>query len=127
MRDQEELQRLLEINNREVERLKAIQKRKKKSDMIIGAGVSLVIIGLALVFITPVFDFIMPERSVNQRVLAVISAIPFSLGIHTIYTRNVTYTISLNTSEKEIPSKFKFYTALWFVTGVFILYLAVIM
>ena len=118
-----DLEKELLESRQEVERLKAIQERKKKSDMIIGVGVLLVIVGLLLAFTTSVFDFVMPGRSENQRILAVISAIPFSLGVHALYTGIVTHHIGLSTSKKRHPWQYNVFTALWFCLGAFMIFL----
>ena len=123
MEDDSEMQRLLAESRLETERLRAIQKRKKNADLIIGISSLLVIIGLILVFATSVFDIIMPQSSVNQRAIAVVSIIPFSFGVHAIYTGVVlNSTPSLFINKNDNPNQYKIFTFLWFGLALLMLY-----
>lgn len=124
MDNDEEIQKELEQSKLEIAKFEADQERKKSAESIIGAGMFFVIIGLALVFTTSLFDLIMPDRTVNQRAIAVMSIIPFSLGVYSIVTGvAVNDSPGFATDKKKNPIQYKIFTVLWFVVGAVILYI----
>lgn len=126
MDTEEELEKILEDNKKRIEKFQADEKQRKTGELIIGVGVSIVMIGLALIFTTSIFDLLMPSRSVNDRVMAVISIMFFTVGIHSLFTGVAVggvHFLSL-THNKKNPIQFIMLVCMCFGVGVFMLYLS---
>jgi hypothetical protein len=68
------------------QRAGSLNNYRKVGVVIIALGTVLVIVGLGLLFTTSLFDSLLPTRSTNQRVMAIVAIWPIAAGFGSLFT-----------------------------------------